>query len=374
MKPDWNDIFQKGEEGCLKKLYRTEISDTIVLILLATRCKMKKLVTMKDIAESLGVSVVTVSKALGGKGGSSPLLKEKILNKANELGYQYGVGNGEHTSKEIISYNIGVLIADRFFSSNAFYAEMYRNVIIEATNQKCITIMELVQKDAEDAGTLPGIIAAKKIDAIIFIGNFKESYLKKVICTGLPYVFLDSYDSGLQSDAIVSDNVTGMFRLTEYLIQKGHQYFCFVGSILATSSIMDRYLGCIKAVQQYKIPLDHITQVEDRDKDGKFIDCPIPDKLPDAYICNCDQAAFNLIERLKKSHYEIPRDVSVVGYDDYIYAKLCRPELTTYRVNMNGMAKLAVETLLQKMNSNSIVECNRVIAGELVIRDSVLQK
>ena len=61
--------------------------------------------------------------------------------------------------------------------------------------------------------------------------------------------------------------------------------------------------------------------------------------MPDAFVCNCDAVAYNLVETLKRNGYRVPQDVAVTGYDDYRYSTLCSPQLTSYRVDLDGMAK-----------------------------------
>lgn len=326
---------------------------------------------MKCIADELNISVVTVSKALANHGGCSQALRECILQKAEELGYQYDKKLSKYnTTENGQGYNIGVLVADRFFAKNAFYAELYRYIMREAGKNNCTVIMELVQKEMEDNCVTPLMIDSNKISGVILIGEFKKEYLSFIISKDIPYVVADSYSNDFSVDAVIGDNLTGMYRLTDYLIKRGHKTFQFVGSISATASIADRYIGCLKAILLNGLSLDCISLQEDRNELGKVIPVPLPKVLPDAFICNCDYTAFYLLEHLKQEGYSVPEDVSVVGFDNFMYPKMCNPQLTTYSVNMADMAKAAVEMIVKKMKQEPVNNCHVIIEGRLVERDS----
>lgn len=332
---------------------------------------MDRAVTMKDIAKALGISVVTVSKALAGKDGASPKLREQIFEKAKELNY---VPVPKKVTEEKKHYNIGVLVADHFFSDNAFYAEMYRYIVKSATKARASAIMEIVQKEEEEQGRLPQLITENRADVVIFLGQFTTKYLRGITKTQLPFVFLDCYEDQLPGTSILSDSETGMFHLMQYLIETGHKTFAYVGNIDATSSIMDRYLGCIKALLTYHLPLESIQRLEDRDEDGKQISVALPEVLPDAFVCNCDMTAFYLISQLKEKGYRVPEDVSVTGFDDYMYAALLNPSLTTYKVDIAGMATAAVEAALKKCKKSRKSEERITLPGVLIKRESVIQR
>ena len=84
--------------------------------------------------------------------------------------------------------------------------------------------------------------------------------------------------------------------------------------------------------------------------------------------------AYRLVEQLKTAGYRVPEDVSVVGFDDYIYATLSNPQLTTFKVNMQGMAEAAVEIIEKKLNDKNYHGGRKVVCGDIVIRDSVADR
>lgn len=330
-----------------------------------------KNVTMKDIARMLDVSTVTVSKALSDRDGVSSELKDKIKATAEEMGYRYNsLAKG---MKEGKSYNVGVIIADRFIKDDmdAFYLKMYHSVVKALTNENYYGIMEIVTSQAEKELLIPNIINENKVDGIIVLGQMNFEYLSFIKKTLIPLIFLDFYDEHLEVDSVISDSFYGAYALTNHVISMGHKEIGFVGNIFATSSILDRYLGYYKALITNNININETWIVQDRGDDVVYTDFVLPEKLPSAFVCNCDSVAYLFIRKLKEMGYKVPQDVSVVGFDNYIFATLSSPKLTTVEVNIEMMADTAVRAVMRKIEGDTRLLGRKVISGNIVIRESV---
>ena len=330
---------------------------------------MDKKIRMADIAEALGVSVVTVSKALSGREGVGDEMRQKILDLAKTMGYVPLRAKSQEKAAAR-SGNIGILVADRFFAENAFYANLYRQVLMCCNSYGYSALLELVTGEAQRSCTVPAMIQGKKVDGLIFMGEIDRGYLRAMIKSGLPYLLLDFYDDDIPSQAVISDNVAGGCRLTTHLLRSGRREVGFYGSINDTTSIMDRFLGYTKALLQAGEPLRMEWVLEDRDENGLYIPAKFPEKMPQAFLCSCDEVAYNLVDQLKKEGYRVPEDVAVVGYDDHYYAQLCSPQLTTYRVNVEDMGRTVVNQLIRKIRGETVGSGNTVITGRFVERES----
>lgn len=330
---------------------------------------MGKSITMRDIANALDVSTVTVSKALSDKEGVSEEVRYKIKQKAQEMGYRYN--SLAKAMKEGSSYNIGILVAEKFFSSNSFYSDLYKKIIMELTKTKYSGILEIISYVDEVELNMPNMIVNNKVDGIILMGQISTGYIEHMDEMEIPYIFLDFYDEHSQIGAIVSDNVYGSYLLTNYLISMGHKEIAFIGNISATSSILDRYLGYYKSLLFHNIEMKKEWLISDRDESGKYIHIEFPKEMPTAFVCNCDQVAYLVMEQLKERGYLIPEEVSIVGFDDYIYSTICSPQLTTFRVDMEAMGEIAVDAISKKIVDEEYLMGRKVVSGNLVIRDSV---
>ncbi len=323
---------------------------------------------MKDIAKELGVSTVTVSKALSDREGVSDSVREVIKQKAEEMGYRYNfIGK---SMKEGLNYNIGILVAERFMHDNAFYSKMYQNINKNLMVQKFFAILEVVSEEAEKEVSMPYVLSNNKVDGIIILGQMGTNYIRMIADVDIPFIFLDFSDDHFQVDTIVSDSFYGAFELTNYLISLGHKKIGFVGNRDATTSIMDRYIGYYKALLQNKLRLEEEWIVKDRDERGRFCDLILPNNMPTAFVCNCDEVAYKFIKLLKKSNYKVPEDISVVGYDNHIYSGISVPAITTVEVNVEAMSMAAVSSIVKRVKHPTKDYGRNIISGRIIVRDS----
>ena len=327
---------------------------------------MGKPVRMADIAEKLNISVVSVSKALAGKPGVSEEMRAKVVALAQELGYEGARGYAEVAG----TGNIGVLVADRFFDENTFYTSLYRALVLSCGEEGLTCMIEIVSSEAESRATTPALIAGRKVDGLVLLGNLKQEYLQKVCACGLPCLLLDFYVPGGGVDCVVSDNVDGGCALTEHLLAQGRREIGFIGSIRATSSIMDRYLGYQRALRLAGVTPREDWLLEDRDEEGRFLPLRLPENLPQAFLCSCDEVAYNLVETLRKAGKRVPEDVAVCGYDDFRFATLCQPPLTSYRVNVEQMAETAVNRISARLRQERTEPLTFKVSGHMVVRES----
>lgn len=327
-------------------------------------------VTMRDIAEKLGVSIVSVSKALTGKEGVSEELREKVKKEADRLGYRYNLG--AKGLKEGRNYNVGVIIPSYYTddTSNALYMKMYQCVAKCLTNYDYATMLELVDTRMQEMMILPQIVGDNRLDGLILMGELDETYLKRLKQMNIPMIYMDFYDLSMETDSVSMDNISAEYKMTEYLIELGHKKIAYVGSINATTSIMDRYLGYRRALHHYNILYREDYLIEDRGEDRLFKELALPEDMPTAFVCNNDEIACILIEKLEKMGYSVPEDISVTGFDNYPFIRRNASGLTTVDVDIAMMASEGVELLLERLNDKRETFVRRVVSGHIVIRKS----
>ncbi len=334
---------------------------------------MKKSITLKDIAERVGVSAVTVSKALTDKEGVSEDVRKKIKEVASELGYK--TNNTQNVTGQ--SYNIGVIVAKKFIKedANAFYLKMYQGIVQTLSRYRYYGILEIIDSHSEKELVLPKLLEDKKVDGLIILGQFQSDYIRMVEECKIPTVLLDYYDKNLNIDSVISDSVYGSYRAVNYLINQGHRRIGFVGSIFSTNSIMDRYLGYYKALLEAKCEIRPDWIIEDRNEEGEYIPLILPDydNMPTAFICNCDNISYILVNRLSELGYNVPKDVSVIGYDNSILSSISAINLTTVDVNIEAMTESAVDLIIKKIKEEKHCCGMRIVESKLIIRDSVAE-
>ena len=338
---------------------------------------MAKAVKLSDIAERVGVSPVTVSKALSGQKGVSEEVREKIRSIAEELGYQQP--SAARKSQNHKNFNIGILISERFLVKyESFYWQMYQAVATRATAEECFTMLEVIGKAEEESSRMPKLVQERKVDGIIVIGKMMDAYLQHLNTeAGIPVIYLDYYNGREASDSVISNSYYGTYELTYYLYRMGHRKIAYVGTLLAMESITDRYFGYQKALLELGLEQKKGWVLDDRHIETGEIDTvnmlQIPKDMPTAFVCNCDLTASFLIKKLKDNGYRVPEDISVVGFDNYLYPGLSDIQITTYEVDLKEMAKKAVYHMISKISNENYKPGIHIVEGHMVLKESVAQ-
>ena len=336
---------------------------------------MKKSVTLADIGKELGVSTVTVSKALSGQKGVSEPLREKIRKLADDMGYQ----RPERSVRAEGHITFGVIVAERYLEEmHSFYWKMYQELTAKAMAKDCFTLLEVVDAEAEQALQLPRVLTQHRADGLIVMGAFARPYVRVLAEeTDVPLVALDTTieTGGRSFDAVVSDNIRGGYIMTNYLYELGHRKIGFVGTVLATQSIEERYLGFLRSGIEHGMTRENIVVSPDRDKTEGIIDMNRffnvrPENMPTAFFCNCDVTAQRLIRKLESMGYRGPEDISVVGFDNFVVDDFDMIGITTYEINVSAMVAKAVHVLRHTIDNPAYSNGISYINGKFILRGS----
>lgn len=328
----------------------------------------RKQITLADIAAACGTSNVTVSKALSGKSGMSDELREKIIATANEMGYV-----PSKAASAAMGGTIGIIVPEKFTNPNgSFYLALYNHLMQGFKRENYSCIQEILTLSEEEALEMPAFLRTNTVMGVISLGQLSPKYLTKLIEVGKPLLLLDYYVRDIDTDCIITNGYFGMYKLTCHLISQGHKRIGFVGTPKATSSIADRYMGYLKALMEFGLPIEKNWVVEDRRPNNDlYEELVYPVDMPTAFVCNCDEAAFKVIKQLKELGYSVPEDISVVGYDNYNISEICDPPITTINVDAREMAELAVATVVERINNPKAPTRMQILDGKPVYKASV---
>ncbi|MFV0441314.1 MAG: LacI family DNA-binding transcriptional regulator [Lachnospirales bacterium] len=331
---------------------------------------MEEKVKLKDIAEKLNISVATVSNALAGKKGVSAKMRETIVEKAEELGYTHPKAENNSATTE----RIGVLVANRYLDGNgtSFYWAMYQQVAYALSKKDNVCIVETIDREDDKLCKMPKLVQDKDITGLIIIGRLSYGLVEKILSKAhVPVILVDYYDDRYKCDAVMSNNYLGMYFMTKYLVEKGHRGVAFVGTVEASENILDRYFGYRKCIEEFDIVFRDEWLIEDRDIETHELKIDLPSHMPTAFVCSSDIVAGVLYDELQEKGYKVPEDISIVGYDNYLYGHSFFDEITTYDVDMRKMAKVTVDILLKKIKNGNDDFAIRFVDGEMVERKSV---
>ena len=330
---------------------------------------MNKRVRMADIAERLHVSIVTVSKALRGKEGVSVELRQEVLRVASELGYT----PKEQEAPPQTGLTVGILTSARYLAKGAsFYWSLYERLLTHLTAAKDFGILEVVSVTEEEACATPRLVLENRVQGLIVMGKLSPDYMQMLTGLGIPFTLLDTYEIGMPFDTVLSDSYNGMCEMTHRLLTLGHTKLKFVGTIGATSSITDRYYGFCRAMTDAGLQVTPDMVIPDRDAEGASL-LELPEDLlrtTTGLVCNCDYTACVLLNRLTAMGIRVPQDLSIVSYDNDIRSEMSSVGITTYAVDLDGMAEASAEQIRRRIRFPDARRQIVTVSGEIIARES----
>ncbi|MGB9820293.1 MAG: LacI family DNA-binding transcriptional regulator [Pseudothermotoga sp.] len=327
---------------------------------------MKKFITIKDIAIRAGVSINTVSRALNNKPDISAQTKQKVLQAAKELGYikdsnALSLKNGK-------TRIIGVVFED---SSNPFYAEVFKGIEFSARKHGYQIILMNTERDYINEIQAVRTLIEKRVDGMIISPTqFDDKDIEHLTNLDYPFVILGVHFENSQLDEVYSDDFTGGYLATQHLLQRGRRKILMINGYMYKSVAKMRYLGYVKAMQEYGLQPYHMVEIEEgyESSFNKIIE--LRNLEYDAIFCFNDVFAIAALKALRTLGKDVPEDVSIVGYDDISYASFVHPTLTTVRIDKFQEGIIAFELLYEKLNGKRDNPKQVVLDVDLVVRES----
>lgn len=305
--------------------------------------------TLEQIAQKIGVSKVTVFKALNNQKGVSDSVKQQIIDFAKSIGYETKSSNVRVKNMKFLF----VIKQTLFFTpSEQFYSPIFLHLNAECTKLNCsLQLMFITETSTFES--LKHTVDTSCPDGIFVVGELDNSILSLLPSLNLPYVFIDFFTTDNKASCVFIDNYQLSYLITEYLINKGHQRIAFVGNINSSSTIADRYYGYRKALMKHDIKYLSSWHVNHNLEKAKgvfgfnFSDNPVT-----AIVCHCDACAQSVYNELMLKGLKIPEDVSIVSFDDTPLCESLIPNLTSAGVKKEVFAQKALNAMLESINSN----------------------
>lgn len=325
-----------------------------------------KKITVQDIADELGISRNTVSKALNNTGSLADATKSKIIQKAIEMGYkQFAYMNtSSASSKPAVNKDIALMTCSMPNSSH-FGSNLLSGFEEKISNLGYRLSMYMIRDNEINSSSLPFNFNPELIDGIICIEMFDNNYSKIICDLGIPTLFIDSLtnpeeNTPLNADVLLMESYHNIYNITKNLIKHNITNIGFVGDIFHCQSFYERWQGFCTALSDSKISLDINNSILEDDKEpynnvewlgNKIMQIPT---LPQAFICANDFIAIAVIKSLKSNNISVPDDVLVCGFDNSPESKLIEPHITTVHIPSCEMGDIAASLLLSRMENPSL--------------------
>ena len=323
-------------------------------------------IKISDIAKTLEISTISVSRALADQPGVSDELKRKILTKAKEMGY--------FKVKNKVDIKILVLHQKPFVQDTSNYSYMVQGVEKEIQKLGSEYDFEFVDKDRQDKLYLPNKIEKGiNFDGVIFIGRFNSEYVKFISNKIKNQVFYTGYSPSFDCDSVWYNFNNGGYKQCECLIKKGHKEIGFLGNSSVYKN-KEKVLGITSALEDYHIQVRDEFFIYEENFEEKVIELINREDGPTAIICQWDYTAIKLIKFLYEKGIKVPEDISIIGSGNTEISSLFIPALTTLELNIDYACETAVELLLKRINKPDKPYENITINSTLVERDSIKSK
>ncbi|WP_405115243.1 LacI family DNA-binding transcriptional regulator [Paenibacillus sp. FSL K6-1217] len=325
-------------------------------------------ITIKDVAREAGVSISTVSNALNDVDVLSPETKAHILKVAQRLNYVPNL-NGK-LLKSGTTKMLG------FFTTSVSGPYFYK--LVESMSRQCDRLgYGLNVFVTKDKHVIMSNILGRRVDGVIIYEELgiDEQDIAAMKKDQIKAVFLDRVleDEGMGS--IIFDSYESGYAATKYLISLGHKRIAYISGVDTMFDSVQRKEGYLAALREYQLPVeeDFILQgYFEEDSTYNAVKSYIrlhPGKMPDAFLAGNDISAMGCIQALKSYGYEVPQDVSVMGFDDIDIAPYYSPPLTTVRNQIARQGMLAIDHLVHMIQDKEQGAAQK-LQGELVVRGS----
>ncbi|MEX0723888.1 MAG: LacI family DNA-binding transcriptional regulator [Gracilimonas sp.] len=331
-------------------------------------------VTLKQIAEALGVSAMTVSRVINNKKNVDEATRKRVLDKAKSMGY-----TPNHLAKSLVSsksFTIGVVVPE---ISHSFFPEVIRGIEEVTYQKKYQLILTHSAEESERQISAIETLRSKRVDGIMIScsqNTTDYSYFEELRSNGIPVVFFDRCIDDIGFSCVSVDDKAAAKKVTQHLIDHGYSKIAHLKGAQGISIGRKRLDGFKEAMAEHDLEIKEEWVVEAglQEEGGynamkKILDYS-EDNRPRAVFAVNDPAAFGAIEAIKEKGLRIPEDIAIVGFSDDIRAELLPVPLTTVHQPAYEVGKEAAKKLLSIIEDENESHESIEILTELKIRSS----
>ena len=331
-------------------------------------------VTLKDIARRVGVSVTTVSRALGGYDDVAEETKRRILQAAQEMGYHPHII--AQSLQRQRTNTVGLIIptaGPRF--SDPYFTEILTGIGNEAAEHEFDLLVSTRAPGAQEREAYERIVGSRRVDGLLVIRTrCRDERIAYLMESGFPFVAFGRSDLDLDFPYVDVDGTKGLDEATQYLIDLGHRRIAYISApldLMFANYRLAGYKGTMERnglpVREEWIAIGRLTQ-EDGYREGlKLLDL---EPAPTAIIAANDLMALGAISAAQERGLIVGRDVAVTGFDDIPLAEHSHPALTTVRQPIYHIGTMICSMLIQVIHGEKLAERHILLEPTLVVRES----
>lgn len=327
-------------------------------------------VSVRKISEVTGFSPATVSNALNRKKGVNKETAEKIFAAAKKLGYR--TDDKLRKIRFVIFRRNGRIIDD-----SPFHPAVIEGVERQAKAMGYETVFNHVDvNDAEYNSQVQEILSDAESGIVLLGTEMMEADFGTFMPAESRIVLLDGWSDTHFFDSVLISNTDSAAKAVEYLIQKGHSEIGYIMGDFRIQAFRYREIGYRRILEKYGLPIreEYIARVGTKVEsayEGMKQYLEQTKKVPTAFFSDNDTIAIGAMRAIKESGYDIPGDISIIGFDNITYGTICEPPLTTINVHKHEMGEMAVKELVRVAEGKSRIKMKIQVCTDFVERESV---
>ena len=341
------------------------------------RGKRIKKPSIKDVAREAGVSISTVSSVINKNKFVSKEREVRILEAISKLKYRPNIIARGLRIKSTRA--VGVILPD---IAQPFFAQVIRGMEQAARARDYIFILGCSFYNIGEEERQINILVNQFVDGIIFFCGYDSyDHIRKIHDYGIPVVVTDREIGNTFIPSVLIDNTLAMEKVIDYLVGFGHREIGYVSfSFDNQTTARKRYEGYISGLKKNGLKYDPVQVIiDDSIRLNEFagvyevVKNLLRNKcLPTAFATPADYLAISLIKALKEMGYKIPQDISVIGFNNEIASQFSDPPLTSLKQPKKLMGKIAMDLLLDIVESKEVENKNIILPTEIIERGSVV--
>lgn len=331
-------------------------------------------ITLQDVADRLGVSIATVSRALADAPGVAAATRRRVLEVAEEMGYHPNV-TARRLQKQRTD-TLGFVIptfGPRF--SDPFFVELLAGIGNAAAEHERDLLVSTRAPGAEELQGYRRLVRERRVDGLLVVRTRRQdprvTYLTE---EAFPFVAFGRADLDVDFPFVDVDGRAGMYTLTQHLLERGHRHIGYISAPWELMFSVHRFAGYRQALEERGIELREewvvaggLTESSGYEVGRTLLqDTPRPTAI---LACN-DLMAMGVMSAAQEQGLRIGQDLAVAGFDDIPLARMAHPPLTTLRQPIYQIGRRICTMLLCILDEEDLEEEHVLLQPELIVRQS----
>lgn len=333
-------------------------------------------VTIKDVAALAGVSPSTVSRTCKNNPSISEETKERVRKAMAELGYEPNFQASNLASQN--SRTIGIILpaSAKEVYENSFYLEAIQGISHYCNGRQYMTTIVTGQDEAEILDAVRSMSRSGKVDGFIILYSKKDDpVIDYLFNEGLLYILIGKATQYTnQTIYIDNDNLLAGREATEYLYQLGHRRIAYLGSDSSLMFSADRKAGYQLALASHQLPVrpEYCVEVKNvsENNEESIRGLLMQKDRPTAILVSDDILAVSLERVCLENHLAIPEDLSIISFNNSLFARLTSPQLTSIDIGAGQLGSEAASQIINHIENPNLLATKIIVPHHLIERDS----